>query len=103
MQDVESRVGGQSFFEVRLQASDVLDRVDVESSGTFFYAGQSAEPNDLLGLPDWDPEGEYVPCDVICDSTPGEVCTGEIECVSALSKWSLTVDFVSNLHSMRAR
>lgn len=74
MQDVESRVGGQSSSEIWLQAGDIPDEVDIVAGGAFFYAGQSTKPNDLLWFPDWDPEDENVLCDVVCDSTPGEVC-----------------------------
>lgn len=102
MQDIECGVGGQSSFEVRLQAGDVLYRVHIVSSGAFFKAGQSAEPNDLLGLPDWNPKSENISCNVICDSTSREVCTREIECVSALSEGSLACYFVSKLSTCEA-
>lgn len=95
MQDVESRVGGQSSLEVWLQASDVFDLVDIVTSGALFYAGQSTKPNDLLGLSDWNPESECILCDVICDGTSGEVRAREIECVSALPERFLACNFVS--------
>lgn len=95
MQDVESRAGGQSSPEVWLQASDVFDLVDIVPGSALFYAGQSTKPDDLLGLSDWDPENEYVLCDVICDGTSGKVRAREIECVSALSERPLACNFVS--------
>lgn len=101
MQDIESRVRGQGPFEVRLQAGDVFDKVDIIPGGALFYAGQSAEPNDLLWLPDWNPEREYVLCDVVCYSAPGEVCAREIECISALPEGFLACDYVSILMFQR--
>ena len=95
VQDVESRVCGQGISEVWLQASDVPDKVDVVPRSAFFDAGQSTKPNYLLGLPDWDPEGEDVLCDVVCDGTSREVCAREIESISALSEWFGACVFVS--------
>lgn len=95
VQDVEGRVWGQGAFEVRLQAGDVFDKVDIILGGAFFYAGQSAEPNYLLGLPDWDPEGEDVLGDVVSDGTSGEIRAREVKCVSALPEGFLACDFVS--------
>lgn len=101
MQDIESRVWGQGPFEVRLQADDVFDKVDIISSGAFFYAGQCTVPNDFLGLPDGNPEREYVLSDVVCDSGPGEICAREIEGVSALPEGFLACDYVSMLMFQR--